>query len=865
MTTRQQAANSAWRDYQTDGVASTGKNEPSKVEIRAYENQVNAAIDAALSGQVTAFLPKENLASLNADLAHAAGVYAVVFADATSANNGVYKKIGASGVGSWSQISSFVLGYVSPLAIGSFAFVNSPDDAAISISGPTTAPVLNLTLFRGSKIWATNNAAPLNTLGADGDFAIDRVTYAIYGPKAAGVWPAASMTAAASAASAAASAQAAADAAAGVVGGSATLARVSNVAALRSITPTTAYDVATRCYAVAGDGGEAWYRAVTGAAAGTYVDDGATTILPTGGDGSSAWLRSSLRALDARGAGARGDGTAGQATAVNAVLAAAGDGAVRFPYGSYAAPGIVGASASRLHGDGSLILATADNQTIVRIGGGTYLSLQTNKSTLARDLSIAGGGYAGVTGVGGAAALTSVATLGAKAILENIGVSACEIGFNLGATQFLRAYNLSAWDCTLGMLIRNDTTDGGGNSLDFHQPHFVGNVVGCLIDGTNFVTVNAINFYNPQPLGNSLCGMAFFSASATIYGSAPEYNGGGSDLTAVISGKTVKRSSMYLNASTVNLENVTISEATVDECFVIENYSTLNAHNLQGYGNSSGYVVKPDSTSVVNLTGNFACIGHIQNVGTWPDSITVKGAPTCLAGQPTSVIDSTLQPIYSEQGPLLYASASNPPTEAYIEDDQMGYCRQLGFNAAAGSPSGSNTAYLNIPGCAASSFTLVSMLVRADRDCSMLFSLSTSVDGYNQINFTVTLYAGKLTRIVMMRGELSAGTYSIWLAPQDTSGPVVAVSRLQLYQALPSDPAGLADVNKIVKYGAFSPGALRATAANIQSKTNSVNIRSKFPGKAVWVTDAHKQVFASDRTDTAVWVDSTGATAYTPI
>jgi len=40
------------------------------------------------------------------------------------------------------------------------------------------------------------------------------------------------------------------------------------------------------------DGGEDFFRLVTGAAIGTYVDDNDTTIVPTGGNGSSAWLRS---------------------------------------------------------------------------------------------------------------------------------------------------------------------------------------------------------------------------------------------------------------------------------------------------------------------------------------------------------------------------------------------------------------------------------------------------------------------------------------------------------------------------------------------------------------------------------------------
>jgi hypothetical protein len=46
----------------------------------------------------------QTLAQLNADLAHAAGTLGVVWDDPTPSNDGVYKKSGASGAGSWAKI-----------------------------------------------------------------------------------------------------------------------------------------------------------------------------------------------------------------------------------------------------------------------------------------------------------------------------------------------------------------------------------------------------------------------------------------------------------------------------------------------------------------------------------------------------------------------------------------------------------------------------------------------------------------------------------------------------------------------------------------------------------------------------------------
>lgn len=66
---------------------------------------------------------------------------------------------------------------------------------------------------------------------------------------------------------------------------------VNNIAALRSITPTSETRVYVKAHTSEGDGGHGVFRGITGAAASTYTDDGGVTIVPTGGDGSSAWVR----------------------------------------------------------------------------------------------------------------------------------------------------------------------------------------------------------------------------------------------------------------------------------------------------------------------------------------------------------------------------------------------------------------------------------------------------------------------------------------------------------------------------------------------------------------------------------------------
>ena len=92
--------NTAFRDYVTDGVASSGANEVDKAQVRAVGPLIEAAIGSAALGALVSVV-KDTRANLNADLAHAADAVALVYGDATDANNDLYIKVGASGSGSW--------------------------------------------------------------------------------------------------------------------------------------------------------------------------------------------------------------------------------------------------------------------------------------------------------------------------------------------------------------------------------------------------------------------------------------------------------------------------------------------------------------------------------------------------------------------------------------------------------------------------------------------------------------------------------------------------------------------------------------------------------------------------------------------
>ncbi|MEH3108884.1 MAG: hypothetical protein PGN22_02135 [Agrobacterium cavarae] len=96
-----------WRDFVTDGVPSSGKNDPKKIDIRNWAYWLESLITAVSAGGGKLYSSR---AALNADLSPAANTPALVIGDPTAANNGLYVKIGASGSGSWARVGD-VPGY----------------------------------------------------------------------------------------------------------------------------------------------------------------------------------------------------------------------------------------------------------------------------------------------------------------------------------------------------------------------------------------------------------------------------------------------------------------------------------------------------------------------------------------------------------------------------------------------------------------------------------------------------------------------------------------------------------------------------------------------------------------------------------
>lgn len=138
-----------FRDYVTDGVPSSGAKKPKKSEIRGLLKGYEDIISAFLS---SGGLIYSSLAALNADLAHDANSMAWVVGDATAANNGIYRKVGASGTGSWVRVADLPYSFIVASDVGD----GTPDAIVATSSLPVSGSALVLL-----NIYETNTGSPV--------------------------------------------------------------------------------------------------------------------------------------------------------------------------------------------------------------------------------------------------------------------------------------------------------------------------------------------------------------------------------------------------------------------------------------------------------------------------------------------------------------------------------------------------------------------------------------------------------------------------------------------------------------------------------------------------------------------------------
>lgn len=138
-----------FRDYVTDGVPSSGENSPKKSEIRALLKGYEDIITAFLSNGGLIYSSK---VAMDADLAHAANSMAWVVEDSTAANNGVYRKVAASGAGSWVRAADLPYSFIVANDVGA----GTPDAIVATSSLPISSSALVLL-----NVYEANSGSPV--------------------------------------------------------------------------------------------------------------------------------------------------------------------------------------------------------------------------------------------------------------------------------------------------------------------------------------------------------------------------------------------------------------------------------------------------------------------------------------------------------------------------------------------------------------------------------------------------------------------------------------------------------------------------------------------------------------------------------
>lgn len=149
-----------YRDFVINGVPASGANRPKKADIRRMHAERDAALNAGLSNGGLIYASKANL---DADLARGANSSAWVIGDGIAANNGIYRKTGASGAGAWLRVGDLPYSVVYAQNDGSGTKNAIKATASVPIAVSPYAQLISLPFT------ATNDAAM--TLAINGEVA----------------------------------------------------------------------------------------------------------------------------------------------------------------------------------------------------------------------------------------------------------------------------------------------------------------------------------------------------------------------------------------------------------------------------------------------------------------------------------------------------------------------------------------------------------------------------------------------------------------------------------------------------------------------------------------------------------------------
>jgi hypothetical protein len=144
-------AETVFRDFETDGVPSSGPHKPLKRDIRALITYLEAGVLGGAAGSAV-FASK---ATMDATLTYPANTMAWVIGDATAANNGIYQKSGGTGTGSWVRRGDLPYSFIKATDAG------AGTANAIVATTSTPIPAADGAALVALNIFEANTASPV--------------------------------------------------------------------------------------------------------------------------------------------------------------------------------------------------------------------------------------------------------------------------------------------------------------------------------------------------------------------------------------------------------------------------------------------------------------------------------------------------------------------------------------------------------------------------------------------------------------------------------------------------------------------------------------------------------------------------------
>ncbi|WP_157173630.1 hypothetical protein [Pseudaminobacter salicylatoxidans] len=107
-------ADTVFRDFVTDGVPASGAWNPRKIDLREWGTWIETGVLGASGGSIVRGL----LSGLQSSLDYPQDTMAWVIGDPVAANNGIYRKTGASGAGTWTRLGDLPYSFIKAANVG---------------------------------------------------------------------------------------------------------------------------------------------------------------------------------------------------------------------------------------------------------------------------------------------------------------------------------------------------------------------------------------------------------------------------------------------------------------------------------------------------------------------------------------------------------------------------------------------------------------------------------------------------------------------------------------------------------------------------------------------------------------------------